>query len=439
MKVLILSHSSDLGGAEQSMLGLFGYLTKTTDIEPEFIIRKPLLKLANELDKQGYTYHKLYYTNWAQRNLTYDSAEMYWYAKQNTAAVKEIERLIKEVKPQVVMTNTVVAPWAAIAAYRLNIPHVWFIREFGDADRSFEFRLGQSKTFEAVGKMSNLVVANSKALAKFASKYADKTKITILYPTLESEKIQQTAMIDTPSPFKDPDSLKLVITGRIAESKGQHIAASAVGILNKQGIKTELCVIGAPSSRGDDSALITAIKNYKIENEVHLLGHQKNPLNYVVQADIGIMASVNEAFGRVTLEYMTLGKPVVGANSGATPELIKNNSNGFLYDPKSSDDLAKKLLKYADNRELIKKQGKNSKLRAASLLRGGLGPDNFYKQVSLLSKNTQKNNNPEPIEHFISYPVLIDDHTIKPPFEFTWQRLISGTRRLLKSIYILLS
>ena len=44
------------------------------------------------------------------------------------------------------------------------------------------------------------------------------------------------------------------------------------------------------------------------------------------------MCSKNEAQGRVTIEAMFYGCPIIGFNSGGTKEIIKDGENGFLYD-----------------------------------------------------------------------------------------------------------
>jgi glycosyltransferase involved in cell wall biosynthesis len=435
LKVLILSHSSDLGGAEQSMLGLFDELRKTTEIEPEFIIRKPLLGLAMELKNRGLSYHALYYTNWAQRNPTYDPNEIYWYAKQNTKAVADIEKIIRKIRPGVVITNTIVAPWAAIAARNQTIPHVWFIREFGDVDSGFEFRLGHHKTFEIVGKLSDLVVANSEALAKFAAKFINPSKITIVYPTLEIKKIKQLSADKVTNPYNDQKSLKLVITGRIAPSKGQHIAAEAVGILKRHGVRCELCIVGSPSSQGDDNLLRATIQKYDISDQVHLIGQQSNPYAYMALADIGIMASENEAFGRVSLEYMALGKPVVGSNSGATPELIKSNANGSLFNTGDASDLANQLLKYSKDSSLINKHGGASSKMAVSIAEGKYMPKTFYEKLQHIAAGKPKAKSPTDGE-WNNYPIILGPNTKRPPLKFSWHNLTKAFRRLLKRIYI---
>ncbi len=98
------------------------------------------------------------------------------------------------------------------------------------------------------------------------------------------------------------------------------------------GHNLELCVIGKSAEVDGDNSLLDTIKKYDIEDKVHLLGQQSNPLSILKHADVGVMASQQEAFGRVTFEYMFSGKAVVGANSGATPEMIEEGVNGYLYE-----------------------------------------------------------------------------------------------------------
>ena len=43
------------------------------------------------------------------------------------------------------------------------------------------------------------------------------------------------------------------------------------------------------------------------------------------------------------MEAMSLKKPVIGSNVGGIPDLINDNQNGFLFEPKNSEDLANKL------------------------------------------------------------------------------------------------
>ena len=44
-----------------------------------------------------------------------------------------------------------------------------------------------------------------------------------------------------------------------------------------------------------------------------------------------LMCSKNEAMGRVTVEALFNGCPVIGYDGGGTPEIIKDGINGFLF------------------------------------------------------------------------------------------------------------
>jgi glycosyltransferase involved in cell wall biosynthesis len=392
VKVLILSHSSELGGAERSMLDLFDYWVEKGLVEPHFIIRRPIRNLAKELRKRGWDYTPLYYTNWSNRNAyTFRRAEdIYRNALFNTRALFDIEKLIDELKPDVVMTNTIVSPWAALAAYFQGVPHVWFVREYGDIDHRHIFEIGREKMLQDIDTMSSLVVTNSKTLAKYIQQYIDKDKIYPLYTPFNLEYLKQRSLHKAKNPFKDKDSLKLVITGRIAPTKGQADAAEAVGRLLKLGYNTELCVVGTPSELADGESLHQAIQKYNISQKVHLVGHQSNVLSTVKYADVGIMASRGEAFGRVTFEYMTLGLPVIGADSGATPELVDDGKNGYLYTPGSAKSLAEKLIHYTKDRSLVETHGNNAMTKAERMMKSEYNADFLLSKIEQIVINKKK-------------------------------------------------
>ncbi|HEY9702226.1 MAG TPA: glycosyltransferase, partial [Allocoleopsis sp.] len=50
-------------------------------------------------------------------------------------------------------------------------------------------------------------------------------------------------------------------------------------------------------------------------------------------ADAFIFPSRTETLGLVLLEAMSAGCPVVAANSGGIPDIVKDGENGFLFNP----------------------------------------------------------------------------------------------------------
>lgn len=412
IKALILSHSSELSGAERSMVDLFDYWSRRGLIKPHFIIRRPIKNLAKELRHYGWEYSPIYYTNWSQRNPSPRAEDVFRNALYNTKAVFAIEQIIKQIKPDIVMTNTIVAPWAALAAYYERIPHIWFVREYGDIDHGHVIEIGREKMLQDIGTLSSLVVTNSKTLAKHIEPSIAEDKVTPLYTPFNIDALIKRSHGKADTPFKNKDSLKLVITGKVAANKGQAEAAEAVARLTKKGHEIELCVIGTPKEEGDDEPLKKIIKNNSLDDKVHLVGEQSNPLAILKYADVGIMASKQEAFGRVTFEYMVLGLPVVGANSGATPEMIDSYKNGFLYEQGNVDDLTEKLLKYANNKELIKEQGKASARKAQQMMRGMYNADELFSKVSIIVREgLDSSSQPLNFSHrWLEYPTIASQY-----------------------------
>ena len=104
---------------------------------------------------------------------------------------------------------------------------------------------------------------------------------------------------------------------------------------------------------------LDALKKYVSDNglqkNIIFAGYQKN-IDFS-KYDVGMMCSPAEAFGRVTAEYMSNGLAVIGANGGATPEIVTNNKTGLLFNVDDKKDLAKKMLAIIKDGKKVKEYG----------------------------------------------------------------------------------
>ncbi len=76
--------------------------------------------------------------------------------------------------------------------------------------------------------------------------------------------------------------------------------------------------------------LKSLIKKYKLENNVHCIGHVDNVEDFVRLSDVVVLPSDFETFGLALAEGMAMGKAGVAYNIGGIPEIIKDRENGFL-------------------------------------------------------------------------------------------------------------
>lgn len=407
VKVLILSHSSEIGGAELSMLDFFDFWTKqNSELELLFIVKYPLDKLGPELKKRNWQFKVVDYGSWSSRNFPTDSESIYRNGKRNGRATLEILDNIESFNPDIVMTNTIVAPWAAIASKLLGKKHIWFVREYGDIDHGHDFELGREKMFEDIGIMSELVVTNSVALKKHIASFIDANKIVPLYTPFNVDKIISLSKKKIKSPFSVKGvQLKAVIAGVIKPSKGQEKAIEAVALLKRKGINVELCIVGQATEPEYFKRIKQLTQDLGVSKQIHFVGRQSNPYAYMEHADIGIMASKMEAFGRVTFEYLCLGKPVVGSAEGGTVEMVRDAYNGFLYSSGDVEKMAVCLEAYALDVSKLKEHQINAKTSALHMISGEYGAKELISKINtLISSDLPPYRLPNYAKKWIEFP-----------------------------------
>ena len=107
------------------------------------------------------------------------------------------------------------------------------------------------------------------------------------------------------------------------------------------------CVVAGGVHRAGEgyaAALRARIAELGLGARVHLIGFRADIPDVMNAWDIVIHASVRpEPFGRVILEGMLLGKPVVATDAGGVPELITHEQTGFLVPPGDAAALAAQL------------------------------------------------------------------------------------------------
>jgi len=90
----------------------------------------------------------------------------------------------------------------------------------------------------------------------------------------------------------------------------------------------------------------------------------RNDIHEIMQTfDIFVLPSLNEGMGRVIVEAMAAGKPVVASRTGGIPDLVINGETGFLVEPGDSDGLAGAINHLLDNPALRQKMGKEGRRR----------------------------------------------------------------------------
>ncbi|GAA5218533.1 glycosyltransferase [Corallincola platygyrae] len=125
-----------------------------------------------------------------------------------------------------------------------------------------------------------------------------------------------------------PEGPVLGIVANIRPIKRMQDAVSALGALQREFPALQLVIVGA----GEPGLLQQQAKELGVADQLHCVGGQKAPQNYIRRFDIALLCSESEGFSNAIIEYLQWGKPVVCSRTGGNPEIIVDGDNGFLYE-----------------------------------------------------------------------------------------------------------
>ncbi len=149
-----------------------------------------------------------------------------------------------------------------------------------------------------------------------------------------------------------PEEGKVVsYIGRLEKYKGIETLIKAFSDLLKSGVQANLLVAGKPlvSGEGYIFYLKDLATSLGIENHIKFLGHITNVVDLYHISDVVVIPSEwLEAFGRVVIEAMSCGTPVVGSRVGGIPEVLTGQFSDWLFEPGSQENLLQTLLKVID-------------------------------------------------------------------------------------------
>ena len=118
----------------------------------------------------------------------------------------------------------------------------------------------------------------------------------------------------------------IVFAGRLDEIKGLQCLLQALTILKKKGNKFHLFIAG----KGEYNAALDFVQGLLTNITFTGLLEKDKLYDIFSIADIGVVPSLYEEFGYVTLEMMMCKLPVVAFNTTGSAEIINNYSTGLL-------------------------------------------------------------------------------------------------------------
>jgi len=147
------------------------------------------------------------------------------------------------------------------------------------------------------------------------------------------------------------DDLVVGMVGRLSPVKGHRYFIQAAELVVRKTPKVKFIVAGE-DAQIKASELKVMVKKSNLENNFRFVGKVGDVRQIVSLFDLGVVASIgSETICRMALEYMAMGKPVVGTSVNAIPEVIQHGVNGFVVPPRDGEALGEGILKLLEDKE----------------------------------------------------------------------------------------
>ncbi len=341
LKILYVSHSPYYNGAEICLLTLVKNINRNL-FEPIIVFpySGPLLEEMKNLGIKTYIFP-------LERWIRYKFEKPVKNSDINSRSQK-IEKIIEEESIDIVHSNSSVVIEGAIAAKKKNIPHIWHIHEFLKDHPELHPCLPLPLIYKIISTLSEKIVCVSDFTKKQFIPIVDEEKLITIYNGVEGNKGYSELLRENLGIAND--EIIAVTVGMLTERKGYPNLLESVVVVKKNGCKVKFLWVGESSK---ETLLIynAKIKELGIKDSVIYLGFRKDISDILINSDLYICSSVNEAFPLVVLEAMSEGLPVISTNWGGASECVVDKETGFIVPVNDPVKLGEKIIELCTNEE----------------------------------------------------------------------------------------
>ena len=378
MRALFITHTNSLDGANRSLLQLAKELRHNHGVEPVVACPRDRLSpvLTDVYAKEGIECIPVPMVMFKQKGRK-SWAYKIWFAVSSAIHCISAIHALRNVKFDVVHSNTSVIDTGAYIAWWRGVPHVWHLREFGYEDFQMESVLG--KLYERwIYKKCTYAIAISKAIErKYKPLFGSRLRLIYNGIAPKEESLSATHTNKTTT---------FCIAGRLEPNKNQMEVLKACRLLKQvRKHKFRLLIVGA-----GNAAYTEKLKKYvadnRLDDRVEFMGYRDDVPEVLRLCDVGLTSSVSEAFGRTTVEYMMQNLAVIASDTGANPEIVCDSATGLLYHSGNARQLADKMHKLLDDSDLMLRLAANGRQHAMEHFSSVRNSDkifNLYKTLKI--------------------------------------------------------
>jgi len=288
---------------------------------------------------------------------------------QDLRAFFSLWRLMIQERPSIVHTHTskpgILGRWAAKMAgvpIIVHTPHGHvFYGHFGPLVSRF-FLMVERFTASITDRMVALTEGERNDYIAFS--VCDPGRIVTIHSGVEIDrytKPEVNAEGKKKSLGLNPKGLVVGTVGWLLPIKGPMYLLKAMARVWQNHPETKLVFVG--KGELEDELRAQAFR-MGVSKRVAFLGWRDDIPEIMQVLDIFVLPSLNEGMGRVLVEAMAAGRPVVASRVGGIPDLVKHGQNGLLVEPGDIKGLSLEIGKLLNDKKMRDEMGRRGKIMA---------------------------------------------------------------------------
>ncbi|QQR73859.1 MAG: glycosyltransferase family 4 protein [Holophagales bacterium] len=276
------------------------------------------------------------------------------------ASARAVVQAAQQHRADLIHTNTILTPEGARASRRLRIPHVWHVRELVGKTRAFPLAGARGRVARLL-RRAGVVAANSEATAAALRDATGVERITVVPNGVALEPLLALG----PAP---PGGLFVVamVGSLLSRVKRHGLFLEAAAMLCRHP-EIEFRIYGGGDRERESYArgLVDEATRRGLGERLRWMGHVEGAAAILADVAVLVHPAEQESFGRVLVEAMAAGRPVVAPRGGGAAEIVVDGETGFLVPCGDAAAMAAAVTRLLESPDLARRMGEAGRARAA--------------------------------------------------------------------------
>ena len=226
--------------------------------------------------------------------------------------------------------------WKMIEVARMNIPvkYCWVHTDYSSYYYTQGIFGSAEEELNCMKKFDGIVCVSEDIRKSIIDVIGDPGNLCVKYNPIDIELVKKKAseaLVDV-EPVSKEGVTRFLTVGRLNYQKGFDLLLEACHMLEKDGLKYELWIIGGQEPWGDEhERLYRTHKRLSLKN-VKFIGPRNNPYKYMRAADWFLSSSIFEGYSLVSQEAAVLDTPMLLTDCSGVRELLGDSEYGIVME-----------------------------------------------------------------------------------------------------------